>query len=619
MKADTTLEIPGELDRVLQVSAGRALDGIDGHAFVEWFCEIVPLLAPAFVAPFRDDLQARRSALHALGRLVWNRLPLPDNHFRPRPLARPERNSACPCGSGRKYKHCCARAESVADPFDGMSLLQYVLGHYPRTQLRALPVAGLDLDEVAYIGSEWSREGRAAEAEALLERIFDDVDRLDERAVPAFDALADCYTDLGRTGKKLRLIERVAAARNPTLRSAALHRRVTMLADGGKRAEAWRVFEEAQRHEPGNPMLATLEITLLLEEGKHERVRERARFWIGRLGRDRDYDHGELIGHLRKMADDPVRTVLEIETEHRPALADLRRAIASWPSVECHYRLAPTDAGLWLEPDPQLLGIEDEWRELADVAEPELTALSSGDSDALERAAPAIDWLHAHALASQSFDVLDTLAQVMQDADLLAGRDAVLEPILERGQRLLRLVLERNDTADRRLPWVIVDNRPALRLIAALFYLRREQQRNDEARELARWMVFTLNPNDNHGLREELSRLCLAAGDARGALEVCEAYPDDMLLGVRLDRALALFLLDQHADAGAALSEVVAQSPDALPMLLATTAKRPRGAYGYVTLGSKEEAWLYRDSHRHLWERAGALEWARRVRRRSRH
>jgi tetratricopeptide (TPR) repeat protein len=607
----------GELAVVLQVSARRALDMGDGHAFIAWFCEIVPILAPVFVAPFGEDEVARRSALYAFGRLLWNRLPLPANHFRPLPLDKPQRNEPCPCGSGHKYKHCCARVETVADPFENVSLLDYVLRTYPRTELRKLPLSRLDLSEVAFIGNEWCCEGRAADAEALLEPIFDDIDRLDERAEAAFDALADCYTALGRTGKKARLVTRVAAARNPMLRSAALHRRITMLADSGKRAEAWRLFGEAQRHEPDNPMLATLEVTLLLEEGNHERVRERARFWIGRLARNRDYGHENLIGHLRKIAADPVEAVLEIECEQRPGLAELRRTIGSWPPVACHYRLERTDTGVWLEPDPILQTLEERWRETADVDEPDLTTISTGDPQALERAAPGIPWLRNDPLACQSFEVLDTLARVVRDAGLMAGRDALLEPLLERGRALLRLVLEQNGASDERVPWVVLGNRPALRLIAALFYLRQEQERVDDAREIARWMVCTLNPNDNHGLREELTRLLLVAEDAAGALRICDRYPDDMLLGTRLDRVLALFILGKHDDAAAALNEVVARSPDALPMLLAAAPKPPKGDGAYLRLGSKEEAWLYRDTHRELWERTGAIEWARAAGKRS--
>lgn len=596
---------------MLNVSAGHALREGSGYAFVDWFAEVVPILAPGVVAPFGKDEVARRQLLHSLGRLLWSRMPLPDNHFRPRPLPKPERNAPCPCGSQRRYKHCCAHAESMPNPFEDVSLLKYVLAQYPRKQLRTLPLAGLDLDELAYIGHEWCGEGRAADAEALLEPIFESIDRLDARAEPAFDALADCYDALGRTGKKSRLIERVGAARDPTLRSAALHRRIAILADQGKRSEAWQRFAEAQRHEPDNPSLAALEITMLLGEGNFERLRERARFWIARLARDRQYDHDDLIAWLRKLADDPVESVLEMESARRPGLAALRRMIDAWPNIECHYAVEQTSAGLRLEPSTALQALEAQWYERADADEPELVELSSGDAESLERAAPGIAWLRDHPLAFQSFVVLDTLARVLRDANLMAGEHAQLEPILERGCALVRLALERGEPAGLPLPWVILDNRPALRLIAALFYLRQDQQRFDEARDIARWMVFALNPNDNHGLREDLSRLCLAAGDAAAALEVCDRYPDDMLLGTRLDRVLALFILQRRDEAETALREVTARFVHALPILLAAAPREPRHERSYVAIGSKDQAREYRASHRDLWEAAGALEWAR--------
>src|SRR5512137_160839 len=90
--------------------------------------------------------------------------------------------------------------------------------------------------------------------------------------------------ELGRP--KERLIEQVANVRDRTLRSAALHRRITILADRGERAEAWRLFAEAQRLEPDSPMLATLELTMLLGQEDYAGLRERGQFWMARLAHD---------------------------------------------------------------------------------------------------------------------------------------------------------------------------------------------------------------------------------------------------------------------------------------------------------------------------------------------
>ena len=226
--SDTSGERPkpdavDELDLLIEISVRHALDEPDGHAFVPWFQEVAPVLAPNYFAGFEGSDSERRSALHAIGRLLWNRIPHPDHRFRPKPLPKPERNAPCPCGSARKYKHCCARAESFGDPFERMSLLTYVLGQFPRTRLKTMPLDGIDLDELAHVASEWRDAGErgAADAVALLERVFADVTRADARAEYAFDVLADCYDVLGRPRKKEQLIDRCLTAREVTLRSAA--------------------------------------------------------------------------------------------------------------------------------------------------------------------------------------------------------------------------------------------------------------------------------------------------------------------------------------------------------------------------------------------------------------
>jgi hypothetical protein len=189
----------------------------------------------------------------------------------------------------------------------------------------------------------------------------------------------------------------------------------------------------------------------------------------------------------------------------------------------------------------------------------------------------------------------------------------LVAPILERAHSLLRLALARNGAPDGRLPWGFLDNRPPLRLLASLVYLRIGQQRTSEARELAQWMVLTLNPNDNHGLREELTRLCLEAGDAQGALDVCDRFPDDAMVSTMFDRALALFVLGRVHEAEVDLRTAAQLRPKVMPMLKASDPRRPRSEGGFLRVGGNEEAWLYRETHHALWEKSGALAWARAI------
>jgi tetratricopeptide (TPR) repeat protein len=287
--------------------------------------------------------------------------------------------------------------------------------------------------------------------------------------------------------------------------------------------------------------------------------------------------------------------------------------VASLPAVECHYTLDRNGAEARLVPSAALATVVSAWEAATDVAKPDLTLLRSGDAEAWEYAAPGIAWLESNPQAWQSFDVIDDLTLAVREAELMGGEELLLAPLFERAWSLLHRVLECNNGRDCALPWALLDNRPALRLVASLFYLRCDQQRWSDAREIARKMVLTLNPNDNHGLRDELAHLCLQDGDAQAALDVCDRYPDDALGPTAFNRALALFMLGRLDEAGHSLCEAMARNPKMLTMLLAAAPRPVRSKGAFVQVGGKEEAWLYRDAYLPVWEKSGALKWAREV------
>jgi tetratricopeptide (TPR) repeat protein len=350
---------------------------------------------------------------------------------------------------------------------------------------------------------------------------------------------------------------------------------------------------------------------MLLDAGAHERLRERGRFWHARHARDRDHDYSDLIGHIRDLVSDPEGATFKLASRDAPKLLDLRRALATLPALECRYTLNRGDGEAQLAASGRLVEIEAEWRRHAEVDKPDLVMLQSGDSTAPSRVAPGIAWLAGHPEAWQSFEILDDLTLAVREAELMSGGAILLEPLLERACALLRLALEHNAAGGCKLPWVFLGNRPALRLAASLCYLRLDQKRFDDAEAIARWLVLELNPNDDHGLRAELTRLALRRGDARAALDVCDRYPDDGMIDTVFNRVLARFMLGNRDEATSALRAAAKSHPRIVPMLLAPSRKRPRDGGTYVAYGSAQEAWIYRDESRSLWEQAGALDWAR--------
>jgi tetratricopeptide (TPR) repeat protein len=606
-----------EVDELLRGAVGCALDNAEFKSALDAFREILPEVAPSLVAQMPPDKEAQRALAFAMFLEVWNRVPRPDHGWRPRPEARPERNDPCPCGSGRKYKQCCG-ALSGSTPFggEGLSLLPYVLERVPRAQYKNLPFNKLSPEELGHVASQWLKQKRHEEAVALLEPLFAHPAKLDARHEYALDMLCDAYFELGHPVKRLRLVERMMQTTDRVLKSAAMQRRCTMLADKGDYPAAWKLFKEAQRVDPDNPSLAHLEVILLISQDKVDEAQERARFWAARL-KKLGYGGEQIIDLMEKIARDPsafaeavrqggFEDMDEADAQSLTRLISLAKGLSP---PACHYRLQPQqgDAGP-LEADAKLAAIESEWRDTF------MAGNDSDDADPWDDTA-WIDWLAAHSLAWDNFTVLDNLAMSIDyvasgDGELDEQLDTLEDAILERALALLRLNLGENGAEGSKLEWGWLENRPALRLLGRLIDV---EQGTPEELPLLEWLVLTLNPNDNQGLRERLVHVYAGNGRAADALAVCERYPDDILGAVNYGRVLALHQLGRHVDAAAALAQARKRAPRIAKMLIAKRPRMPELQPGLMSVGGEDEAWCYRQSWRSLWESSGALDWLRQV------
>ena len=97
------------------------------ESFCDWFEREVggtirglPPQAETETAPDTGRRQRRHEA-----RALWHGVPVPSNRWRPRPMPKTDRNAPCPCGSGRKYKQCCAQLthEPLPLPADQLFML----------------------------------------------------------------------------------------------------------------------------------------------------------------------------------------------------------------------------------------------------------------------------------------------------------------------------------------------------------------------------------------------------------------------------------------------------------------------------------------------------------------
>lgn len=589
----------------LSIAAKLLVRSSEPKPFLDWAAEYGPKLLPAMAARAHPPVA---EMFRALGRQIYDAIPLPDAGFRPRQLPKPGRNDPCSCGSGRKYKHCCLRLEGAPLPLHEFNLLRYVLDSLPAKRFGELPASHVDPDAVWDTARQWLEEHETRRAIALLEPWFAEGRGLTGRLEPMFDLLMDCYLDAGNEGKRRRLIEKALARGDRELRSGAMQRRAAVLADQGRRDEAWASFHDAQREDPTNPSLAHLELTLLASEGDFDRAGERARFWIATLERRRDPRLADLIGLLRAVAADPRGAMAGISRRMVPGAERLKALFDRAPAPAPRYRFEPSSGSAGpMSADASLEREEARWRAAFPQRKPGLVATQHGDPSAWETSERWLAVLESSSDLWQSLDVLDDLAMAVDALPGLGSGHDLLEPMLERGTQLLRMNLEHCGLSDARFEWGWMQNRPALRMAAHLAFRRHEAHDWGPFVALAEW-ILRLNPDDNHGLRDYLSRAYLESGATERVLEIFARYPGGGT-ALTMNAILAAHRCGRAGEALTMLGNAADRCSEAVSMLIAANPGPPRMKDGWIAVGGKDEAWLYRGECRHLWERDGALEW----------
>ncbi|MCF8199131.1 MAG: SEC-C domain-containing protein [Sulfuritalea sp.] len=608
MNTDTDHESSTELDALLRMGVQAALASPDFKQAFETFLAEMSRQVPGFAA--RLPPGAERSIGLALFREIWNHTPRPEQGWKRLSLPKPERNAPCPCGSGKKYKQCCAPREGISPfPSDGFTVLSYVLETVPVADYGNVPFRQLDPEEVAHVASEWQNDGRIEPAALLLEALLAPGNKLDSRHEPAFDTLCGLYLDDGRAEARLALVERVMQCQGKPLRAAAWQRRATLHADSGEYVQAWEVFKEAQRLDPDNPSLAHLELVLLANQDRYDEARTRAAFWARRLVK-LGYGDEPIVALMEDVARDPevLRAMLaehgeDWDAEATPEDLDaLERLIGNLPAPSCQYRLSPQDGGAGpLQALPELDAVEQDWDDIY-----------WGDAEERNSWSDArwLVWLGGHPLAWQSFAVIEDLIGILEDSlfpeDADDRLDGMEDRLYDHAIALLRKVLADNRAKGLTLAWGWRENRPALRLLMQKIDMARY---TPEELPLLEWLVLTLNPDDNGCQRERLVHACCEAGHPADALAVCDRYPGDDMAGILYGRVLALYLLGRRSDAVAALAHAAKRLPKVLKTLVAARPKMPPLTPGMVTHGGDDEAWRYRVASLETWAKCEALDW----------
>ena len=552
-----------------------------------------------------------KDELRCLARLfamqIWNGTPLPSNNYRPQPLPLPKRNDPCFCGSGRKYKQCCARLDAGGLPLIATEMLTgLLLEQITQAELKQAYLH-FSHDLLAFIAGEWAKEDEAMAKRALLllDPIFKQPDaKLTHRDEMALDAMFEICSALDKPRKKSALIKRMMNHPVKVLQTAALHRQCTILSDQGKDDEAWACFKKAQRINPNDPALSHLEILLLMQQGKTDQMQQRGAYWIKRLGKmNRDGELDELIAMIKEMVSDTPTAMGNLIEHDTPGAARL----IAWLKSACQSpppllnRIQVYDDASIIEPKNKRAAIlERDWLKLLMYCD-----------DPWEKPDKWLAELEAHPELAGSCNVLDDLIQMVRELDT-PNPMLTFEPLLMLSMFQVKRLLPEQPKAP--LEWGFIQNRPALRMLGFMIASMVQMDDQQTALEMMEWSL-RLNPNDNEGMRSEVVNAYLQLGRNEDVVALCEHYPEDIDVSINFGHALALFRLGKEHAANKRLIEAIECSPRIPGALQHKRMKEPKSFHpGYITVGGEDEAWHYRECACDLWaDTPGALVWLKRV------
>ncbi len=618
---------PLQLESLLQDAAREIFRVQDFESFSQWLRQNFN----RYCAPGMFDEGLAPGTVEALtghlAREIWRFMPLPGNHFKPRPLPKLKPNDPCACGSGAKFKHCCQRLTgSFSLTLESEQVWVFAIPALQELGLlekavasRQVPLEGLLEAAIELFDQQLYRKSAA-----LLEPMvaLEHAGKSGSLHDYALNLLCNCYDALGFHRKKRGLLDTlVQQAPKSVLRGGAWQRLACILMDEGDDQAAWQAFQKAQRDTPHSDSLGVLEVQLLMAGGRLSEIPPRAEFWRRQLLRAGLHKDDPQVELLKGFMDDPVGMMLELSGAeellelHRWIVQQQSRAVPPYQLEVLPPFGEPDDqpAAMLIAPTG-LKSVRARWakvcplRAFLDTGVPGFNELDPWAPELFDR------WmgvLSRYPAAWDDIEVLDSLASLLLDEQFWG--DSAAQQLLERVLRRSHAIIAATVAEGTQLPWVVQENRPALQVLVRLVSLLHETGRKAQAIELGEWLI-RLNPADNHGARWELMDAYLVAGRDQDALALAQRYEDDIAPQIRYGKVLALFRAGDLAGAEAAVRAAHADLPHVARYLCLKRIRQPELDESGITLGGEDQAWLYRDLMRDTWDATeGALDWLKKL------
>jgi tetratricopeptide (TPR) repeat protein len=309
---------PLQLESLLQDAAREIFRVEDFDSFSQWLRQNFD----SYCAPGMFDEGLAPGTVAALtghlAREIWQFMPLPGNHFKPRPLPKLKPNDPCACGSGAKFKQCCQRlAGSFSLTLESEQVWVFAIPALQEFGLleKAIASRQVPLEGLLEAAIELFDQQQYRKSAALLEPMvaLEHASKSGSLHDYALNLLCNCYDALGFHRKKRGLLDMlVQQAPKSVLRGGAWQRLACILMDEGDDKAAWQAFQKAQRDTPHSDSLGVLEVQLLMAGGRLREIPPRAEFWrrqLLRAGLQKDDPQVELLNGFMK---DPVGMMLEL-------------------------------------------------------------------------------------------------------------------------------------------------------------------------------------------------------------------------------------------------------------------------------------------------------------------
>lgn len=595
-----------------RLCAAEIVANADSARFFHWIVSCGKYLMPQMAPHLASKSPAREHFFRAFGKKIWESTPLPHKNYALEKLPMPGRNELCSCGSGNEYKNCCADAAHFATKLPKLDMLPHLLEILHRKRWNELVHSEISLPTLARAASMLRDAGRAQDVIALLEPWFSQANRGAEKWPSKLAILLDVLLRSYQLSQQIEK-EKILATRATThgeKKIAAIgwqHLTKLLLATNDVDG-AWETFHQAQRICSETPAMAWLEMMILIAQEDWQQTSRRARFWATRLSRSHGVDRRELISLLNRLATNPHHTLLSMKPQYNTELHQALEYLANACAPACAYGLVNGDEhghGAHLEPNQELQKALAAWYAIIPPSKQHLSLDQRHRAQVWDSAQKWLPLLAARPILWQSFEVLNQLACAI-DGKVASECLLAARPLVARGAAVLEAVLAALEgSANLLLEWEVIENRHALHLAILQIQNLIEGGALAEATVWLERIVLTLNPNDEHDLRQTLMHVYLEAGRFDDAIALGKRYCADAA-PMRYEHALAFFLAARHDEADAALSEALHAYP-----LIATVLLEKRGQHAHhrMIVGNHGDvANDYWEAHSVLWT-AEALDW----------